>query len=656
MELKSFLLKVSSLSMSALLLSACGGSSTESSSTLETTQGVQNIYIEPVLSRSTKSVVQTQLTSESALNNVPMNYYLLSNEANEVVSGDVEVNSTTISSAKAQYNVGTVILNTEGGSAFIDSNITIGNNIPVGNYRLAVHINPLNEADYKDGDIYISEDIIEVQASAPDIAVESYTLDDDIFIVDNLDNDILLPSTIRANSITGEMKNINVQACLEFQSQCIALEFLVEGNISHAKTIVSLDEVVSNISTTLFISQELKKALYAQLDSSINDAYIKISLTPTEDEENFENNTFKAPLSLYKLTPKKASTRALVGTQEVFKNFTKGFDASKNDSLFGITFNSGAEGNFGSLYSDAGVTGLLAVKVLGAGFTLLSVDAKATVKYDSFADTGYNVLIQSLGVNIYSNSKNVADAAATQPEVATLEGSEADLSQEEQDKILAARQAKINSETQSALSYTKAFTHEEEAVKEQTILVGIVPVVVKAGAIGTLGFKGTIELEGILLLSSKVGPTASLAGFASGGVGVQGFSAGVQATFTFIENDFRGITSFGFEFSGDSSDLRLKGILSEQVVNTFGGPNGSVDLYAEYMEPKICDKTTKICKKFRFHKGKMRCKGYKKFTVHYPCGITTNRPTLNIFKWDSDLSSDTTLLDESETLIDIKLY
>lgn len=657
MKVKSFLLQASFLTMSAFIISGCGGSSSQSSSALGATQGIQSIDVTTVLARSTTSSVQTHVTLDTSLKNVPINYYLLSSEAEQVVTGDTEDNSTTKSIPKEQYNVGTAVLDVEGGDSVIDSNITIGNNIPVGNYRLAAHINPLNVSAYKDGDIYIGNDILEVKASATDIVLQSLTLDDDVFLVDDLENDTMILSTLRAQSITGQVKNVNVQACLEFNSKCTPLEFLVDGNISQTREILSLDEIVSNISTMLVISKELKGELYSQLDANVHDAFIQITLTPKDDEVNVENNTVKTRLSLYKLDTKRVLSRAVAGSQVVFKNFSKGFDASKNDSLFGITFGAGAEGNFGSLYSDAGVNGLLAVKVLGAGFTLLSVDATAIVQYDSFENTGYDVLIKSLGMNIYSNAKTLAEMAEYDTlEEAKLEDNETSLPKAEQDKILAARQAEINVETKSALSYTKEFSYEKDISKEQTIMVGVVPVVVKAGAIGTLGFDGTIALEGILLLHSEMGPTASLAGFASGGVGIQGFSAGVEASFTFIENDFRGVSEFEFVFSGDSKDLRLKGILSEQVVNTFGGPNGSVDLYAEYTEPKICEHEDSICVSYKLHKGKIRCKSHKTIREYYPCGIKTNRPTLNIFKWDSGLSRDITLLNESQTLLDIKLY
>ena len=660
MKVKSFLLQASFLTISAFIMSACGESVSQAplSSTSDVTQGIQNIDVTRVLTRSTTSSVQAQIVLDKSLKKVPINYYLLSSEADQVVTGDMEDNSTTNSIPKEQYNVGTVVLDIEGGNSVIDSNITIGKNVPVGSYRLAAHVDPLNARAYKEGNIYIGNDVIEVQVGKTDIVLESVKLDDDVFLVDDLENNQLIPSTLRTNSITGHVENVNVQACLEFNSKCIPLDFLVDGNISKTRDILSLDEVVSNISTTLFISKELKGELYSQLDSNFHDAFIQITLTSKDDEVNLENNTIKTRVSLYKLDTKRVYTRATRGaSQVVFKNFSKGFDASKNDSLFGITFNSGAEGNFGSLYSDAGVNGLLAVKVLGAGFTLLKVDSAATVQYDSFENTGYDILVQSLGRNIYSNEKSLAELAEYDTlEKAELEDDEKQLPQVEQDEILAARQAEINVETKSMLSYTKEFTYEKDVTKEQTIMVGIVPVVVKAGAIGTLGFDGTIALEGILLLHSEMGPTASLAGFASGGVGIQGFSAGVQASFTFIENDFRGVTEFAFVFSGDSKDLRLKGILSEKVVNTFGGPNGRVDLYAEYTEPKICQHSNRICTRYKYRRGKLRCKSYKTIREYYPCGIITNRPTLNIFKWDSGLSRDITLLNASQTLLDIKLY
>jgi hypothetical protein len=328
------------------------------------------------------------------------------------------------------------------------------------------------------------------------------------------------------------------------------------------------------------------------------------------DDNSALNNQFTVPLSLYKYRQQSKQTHSVSNAQVVLKSFGKGFDVTKRDSRFGISLGADAAAEFGTRSSSASVSGGVSVRILGKDITFLDVDTSAKLQYDSFEETGYDVSVKAIGRNVLHSSKNITQLADyTVVPKAELEEEEKKLSQAEQKKILTLRQAEMDAEEKNALEYTKDFTITKELEKSQTIMVSIVPVTVTAGAVGELGMQGIIKLEGILLLHSEMGPQASLTGFASGGVGAEGFSAGIEASFRFIDNYFRGTTDFELFFSGTGKNLRLKGVLTEKVLNTFEGPLGSIDLYAEYSKPKICEKKTCFCYKWNW-KGKCKKEVY----------------------------------------------
>jgi hypothetical protein len=329
----------------------------ESISSIEPVKTIQEVEVESLLTKNRPVSVQTHITLTKKLTNVPLNYYLISEDSDQVTTGDEESNSTIDNTPKEQYKVGSTTMNFESGESIIENNFTINNTIPKGNYHLAAHLDPKGIHGFQEGNIYVGPEIIEVEPAPTDIILHSALLDEDIVLIDNQESNVLILSTLRAQSISGPLNNIAVQACLELDGECIELAFLVDANLSKIRKIVSLDEIITNVSTTLSIPKELKNRLYSSLGTEIYDTSIKFMLTSKEsDEENLENNTIKTRLTFYKMQVNKTLTsKTLTSTQVVKKNFTKGFDASKNDDLFGITFASSAGGNVGTVYSDAGL-------------------------------------------------------------------------------------------------------------------------------------------------------------------------------------------------------------------------------------------------------------------------------------------------------------
>lgn len=613
--------------------------------------------------------VKMYIDSDTNASDVPVSYYLISNQEKNVsttVNGEgKDVNTTTISEPLYQYNIGSRSINLQRAQMVKDVNITLSSDIPAGKYKVVAYIDPRNSKNIVlkgKAPIIVGEQNIEVKPSVADVELLSAKLDDDVLLLDDSNTDSMLSATLTAKSHVGEVDNLSVKACVKLDNTCIPLPLYDgngDGNVSYLRPINNLDETMTHISLALQIPKDLKKEWFHSLDSNIHDATIKVTLVSHINNEPLQNNVRTMHLSLYKNDTAMKRSLSRSSTNKVLKQFSKGFTADKMDSRFGVKLSANALAYFGTLKSDAGAHGDITVRVMGHDISMLNAGADAFVQYDSFEDTGYKVSVKIFNKNVFLKEDNVANMAQYKKvETAKLTESEKALPKKEQDEILKERQIKNNASPteKPLLSYEKNFTVDKLISKKQTIMVSIVPVVVEAGAGGSLGLNNSIGLQGILSLHAQTGPVASIDGFASGGVGVAGFSAGLQASFTFVSNNFHGDTGFDFVFSGNEDSLRLKGILSEKVVNTFKGPNGSVDLYAEYPTDKICHKSTRYCNKWHTDWHGVHCVGHHTKHWNVICGVEKHRPTKNIFKWDSGLSKDITLLNESKTLTDNKIY
>lgn len=621
----------------------------------------------------------THLLSEDDIDALTLHYYPVSEDGNKTKVGDEELlddNLTEEFIPKEQYAIGVGFFQLTTDDNYVDLNLSISSDIPSGHYHLAAAIDPIehNDTHFTTNTMFISENAVEVDAldQTLDIEILDASLEDDILIMDDAEDNQTLYLQVSAESLYHELNQTRIDVCLEFDGTCYDMR--VHKNEEYVDTngyeTIPLATVPTYSALIVTMSHDEEQAIFDALDEDIHPVILKILLTNTTNEEEVDlsNNGFSVPITIYKSSANQTSQASkslrvsqkasTVSTQTALKNFSKSFNVTAQNSKFGVALKSNAEMVFGTLYSFAEVNGDLKVRVLGKDFSLASLNTNATATYASFDDTGYDIRITALGKNIFASSKSMSDLAGYSTiDTAELNATEkATLSAEEQQTLLAERQIAINEEgpeEKSALEKVKEFSVEKSVEKEQVIMVSVVPVTFRAAATGSIGFDASIKLEGILLLHAEMGPTASMGGEASGGVGVTGFSAGVEADFTFIENDFRGESDLEFVFSGNEDSLRLKGILSENITNTFGGPNGKINLYAEYSEPKICSKKISWCVKW---KSNLKCKKKKKKVTHYPCGIATRRPTYTIFKWDSGISKDIELLNLSQTLLNQKIY
>jgi hypothetical protein len=215
-NLRDLLRQTFVITASAVILTGCNENTSDSteltdvtsSPSVEITKTIQEVEVENLLTKNKPISIQTHITLDKKLNNVPLTYYLISDDADQVVNDDDENNVTIDSTPKRQYNVGSRTLNLESGDSIIENNITINNDIPQGSYHLAAHFDPKNSYGYKEGNIYVGPEIIEVESATPDIILHSASLDEDILLVDNENSNLLVLSTLQAQSISGTIDNI----------------------------------------------------------------------------------------------------------------------------------------------------------------------------------------------------------------------------------------------------------------------------------------------------------------------------------------------------------------------------------------------------------------------------------------------------------------
>lgn len=653
--------RVTLMSLATLFILGCNGNSNSANTADSANVGdINNVSITNARAVDNRKVnFKLSLQSDIKTKGVPVNYYLVSEESKVISSTANEDNSTTVSTPLYQYYIGTSFLDLNRTETLTkDLNFSLSSNIPEGNYKVVAYIDPKNSKNLTLKSPIFEGKPIKIDKAKADIAILSTKLNDNILLIDdNPNNKLVINPTVSLKSYLGTVNNAYLKACLEFDDKCLDLTFN-ENNQTLSEYNVSVIEDPTNVSLSINIPQDIKDDLYSKLDNNIHNAKIKFTLVSSLNEP-LDNNVKETNVSLYK----NKIDKRLISTADgnvILRTFSKSFNTDKgygDGSKFGIRFSSYAKAYFATLDSDAKVAGNLDVKILDYRFSMFGASVEGFVQYDSFEKTGYLAKVDLLGYTVYTKEDNVANMAEYKDvEKATLTDEEKKLPREEQEEILAKKQIKLNeeAETKSVLSYNRDFTKSLEIAKKQVIMVSIVPVTVEAGTVANLGLRANIGLEGILKLSAEMGPFANLGGFISGGVGVVGFQAGVEGSFTLVDEYFSGASDFQFVFDGDANDLRIKGILSDEIKNTFRGPSGRLDLFAEYTTPRFCQSSWTHCNSWYWDWG-WHCDHYTTDYTTYPCGVTTHRPRLNIWSWYSR-KYEYTLLKTSQTLSNNKIY
>jgi|GEM_PF-1627297 len=188
----------------------------------------------------------------------------------------------------------------------------------------------------------------------------------------------------------------------------------------------------------------------------------------------------------------------------------------------------------------------------------------------------------------------------------------------------------------SALSYSKSYSIE------QTVWIGPVPVTVEAGIYGEIGVN-TFIFVGHNMRAGVI-PYAKIGAYASAGVGVPGFSAGVEGKVDLITASMPVLGWFnpGFTVHQDAETKQIALLIDarfkEQIRLHLVGPNGVISLYAKYPTIEWCRK--RIC-------------AWKCWTIKFPCGIDIKKATKPLVRFGPAFVVDKTLFsaEQSKTII-----
>jgi hypothetical protein len=175
-----------------------------------------------------------------------------------------------------------------------------------------------------------------------------------------------------------------------------------------------------------------------------------------------------------------------------------------------------------------------------------------------------------------------------------------------------------------AMSWTK-----EKGVTSRFML-GPVPLKVTVGAKGEVGINGNITpnigASKMIFNVSDMGPFVDIGAYATAAADAFFAEAGVRANLSLLEEQFVLNSNIMLD-NGFSATGNLSNILT--------GPEGSIELYAEWTEPKFCSTPVcvwKICE-----------------TIYYPCGVHDKDNSKTLANWTSGLREKRTLASWNES-------
>jgi len=392
--------------LSLLILTGCNSDSSNSNS-------LQRVSINNGASTygaNQRISIHNEIQVDDNSSSYELKYYLVSSEAKEEIEGDIENNSTTISTPLHQHLLTHTKQRFKNTHNILDINATVPSDIVAGEYYLVASLEKTDRLHYSKSfsNTIFSEDVyyIDPSYSSSDIKLLDLHVDEDVLIVDTHESAEYISATLELHSVDSVVESANIEACLMFESNCYPLYF--ENEESLEKEIRDINLHSMHISMMMHLSSSDKVALYEAMQSGMNEATLNIEVNAQSNSDE-SNNKLEVALTLFKY--QHTTSRGLSDAQVSLKSFDKGFSVSKKDSRFGIELSANADAEFGSRYSDANVIGGLSVRIMGKDIVFLGVDTSAKVQYDSFEETGYSILVKALGKNVLNSSKTIAQLA-----------------------------------------------------------------------------------------------------------------------------------------------------------------------------------------------------------------------------------------------------
>ena len=653
MKRKIYLLGLISL----LLLASCGGSS-NSTSLIVNSMSLNNI---DKVSNGDKYSVQIELDSKIS-NSVEVYLSLVPKDKVDKFR-NLDNNTTAITDElilNSDYYLGAQTIELKDGIQNYEINVSVPVDMKEGHYNIIALLSdehstyPIN---FVKGDIFISENdyIVDDSHKYPSLIIDSFVLDDDVLLLSE-DKNGTFESTISIYSKYFPSENIIISSCLEIGDECINLEILSKDGIYKSTyNADKIEDYTKNIDLSLKIPDDKLNYVIESIDNDIyGDATVLIKAESNSNSISKRDSVFVSAKGSTKITL--YSTNLMVQASSPFgKTFSKNWKLNKMKRDFGALLKLNNEAGIDLERAYAYSHGNLKLRVLGKDINFFYIGVDANVKYDSFADTGINTTVKFCGLtlkeikDLYNDIKtspemvqDIVDGVKSIPkswnvtlkELKNIKFVVPDINatQEIKKRIKSVNLKKINIKLRNAKALTKPYSITKSKGYTQQFMVAIVPIKVEVGAGGEFGYTPSLGFTGITRLDSGININASIGGYARGGVGITGYSAGIEADFNFIEDSIGANASTIVSFSGDEDSLYINGDLNFEAYNTIKGPSGSLSLYAEYTKPKICVQRIRYCVSWNW---RLHCTEHHTKYQNYPCGFKTYHPTKSLFDWTS---------------------
>jgi hypothetical protein len=320
-----------------------------------------------------------------------------------------------------------------------------------------------------------------------------------------------------------------------------------------------------------------------------------------------------------------------MATEEVNeKVFGKGIKMKLGGSYFGMDVELGAQAMFNREGAELSGEGDVDISLLTYGIDFLTTTAYAGIKPGQLDRTGYDMEVEFLGLNIYTEADNIAKHYHLENSAEQELGKRI---KENVDKV----EEYLKTHTGRMIDYTKDWNVHKEKKEVKTIMIFVVPLTFTASASGTIGIDFKMQESSLGTVSAYATPHAKLSGTGSAAIGVPGANAGIEGALNLVNVAFPSEFAAGIKFEGnDEYVYSLIGELSEKIIQLSTWINGEIDAFAEYPWPDICYKH--IC-----------CLG----NVPYPCIVTKHdRATIVSYEAKPKLK---VLLNKHQTLFRVRV-
>ena len=662
--------------IAAMFFFGCGGGSDGSSAGFLEVDGV---VAEGQVAAGSQLPVALTLDSGQALEDVPVVF--------SAVKSDDQNNSVYLDSFE--------ISSVAAGCFAYELNVTVPRDIPVGEYTVIANIDPDDMLGDWDDETQFreSETNITVAEHGPDEITVNGAIDAEeseganvnaapvlattapTITIAATDQNISIDATLTLRPNLAELNatDVNVTACLDIGPECIDLPlWSSEGNGTLSGTLELKDvtngqDIMVALDTVLPYTEIVKlldeiKTKVENFEQPLLNSRLVVTLSFNGMEKvNTINADFVPSAELLaalaggsspapSFAPQRSMQASSASCAPKVLDYSKTFEKYKYGDYFGagayLTGSAGldASGLHSRVYAS------IKAKAMGKKDRFMKLNFTADALPGSFEGTGYDLDIEVLGVSVWTDSESLADVSGlSTPTVTAEEEAAIDLKIKNGDTNLSKttlikqkvyKKANKNISTYSgsgstAVGYVKTWDIGKKSGYTQQFIVGIVPVKITAGAQATVGFVSDIALTGITAIEGSFKPKSGIGAYVQGGVGVIGYSAGVEADLWLVTDNLNNTVTASLDFVEDADQEYIVGIegnLHEKIYNYFKGPNGKLYLYAEYSVPKYCES----------------------YGVRYICGARKKTKYKYLSQWNTSVSKEV-LLDEEQTLFTIPL-